>query len=144
MQYYFLKLLYFSGFCHTIHGLCWGKICVFGRSNFPYRYSHQYTCWSVSHTIKRSSLMFQLLKALRGDAGIIECGLVASDVTEAKYFSTPLELGVGKLLVSLKLTFFSILHKHATLVTHKAKYCTDMLSICFLVEKWSCKKSWSW
>lgn len=39
--------------------------------------------------------MFQMLKALRGDAGIIECGFVASDVTEAKYFSTPLELGVG-------------------------------------------------
>jgi hypothetical protein len=42
--------------------------------------------------------MFQLLKALRGDSGIIECGFVASEVTEAKYFSTPLELGVRRVL----------------------------------------------
>ena len=39
------------------------------------------------------------MKALRGDAGIIECGFVASDLTEAKYFSTPLELGVGDVIV---------------------------------------------
>jgi hypothetical protein len=51
--------------------------------------------------------MFQLLKALRGDSGIIECGFVASDVTEAKYFSTPLELGVGRLLASSKPFFHS-------------------------------------
>ena len=43
-------------------------------------------------------MMFQLLKALRGDSGIIECGFVASEVTEAKYFSTPLELGVRRVL----------------------------------------------
>ena len=39
-------------------------------------------------------VIFQMLKALRGDSGIVECGFVSSDVTEAKYFSTPLELGV--------------------------------------------------
>ncbi|CAB4042763.1 Malate dehydrogenase, mitochondrial, partial [Paramuricea clavata] len=45
----------------------------------------------------------KLLKALRGDSGIIECGFVASEVTEAKYFSTPLELGKNGLVKNLGL-----------------------------------------
>ena len=39
--------------------------------------------------------LFKLLKALRGDSGIVECAFVPSDVTSASYFSTPLELGVS-------------------------------------------------
>jgi len=34
-----------------------------------------------------------LCKAFKGEAGIIECAYVESNVTEAKYFSTPLVLG---------------------------------------------------
>ncbi|RZC39764.1 Ldh 1 C and/or 3Beta HSD domain containing protein [Asbolus verrucosus] len=34
-----------------------------------------------------------LLRALKGEQNIIECAYVLSDVTEAKYFSTPLVLG---------------------------------------------------
>ncbi|XP_076231096.1 malate dehydrogenase 2 [Calliopsis andreniformis] len=36
-----------------------------------------------------------LIRALNGEQGVIECGYVKSDVTEAKYFSTPLLLGKG-------------------------------------------------
>jgi len=36
-----------------------------------------------------------VLKALNGETGIVECGFVRSDETDAKYFSTPLLLGVS-------------------------------------------------
>lgn len=36
-----------------------------------------------------------LLRAMRGDQGIMECSFVKSDVTEAKYFATLLVLGVS-------------------------------------------------
>merc|ERR1712112_517232 len=34
-----------------------------------------------------------LIKAMNGQEGVVECAYVASDVTEAKYFATPLVLG---------------------------------------------------
>ncbi|XP_060656124.1 malate dehydrogenase, mitochondrial-like [Drosophila nasuta] len=34
-----------------------------------------------------------LLRGLKGESGVVECSYVASDVTEAAFFSTPLELG---------------------------------------------------
>ena len=34
-----------------------------------------------------------LIKAMNGQEGVVECAYVASNVTEAKYFSTPLVLG---------------------------------------------------
>ena len=36
-----------------------------------------------------------VLQALNGETGIVECGFVRSDETDAKYFSTPLLLGVS-------------------------------------------------
>jgi len=36
-----------------------------------------------------------ILQALNGESGIVECGFVRSDETDAKYFSTPLLLGVS-------------------------------------------------
>jgi len=48
-----------------------------------------------------------LIQALNGEEGIVECAFVASDVSEAKYFSTPIllgkngvekNLGLGKLI----------------------------------------------
>jgi len=36
-----------------------------------------------------------MLQALSGESGVVECGFVRSDETDAKYFSTPLLLGVG-------------------------------------------------
>lgn len=34
-----------------------------------------------------------LVRAINGESNVIECAYVRSDVTEAKYFSTPLVLG---------------------------------------------------
>ena len=36
---------------------------------------------------------FSLLEALNGKQGVVECAYIASNETEAKYFSTPLLLG---------------------------------------------------
>ena len=36
-----------------------------------------------------------VIKALSGVEGVVECAYVKSDETEAKYFSTPLLLGVS-------------------------------------------------
>merc|ERR1712025_11923 len=36
-----------------------------------------------------------LIKGMQGQEGVVECAFVASDVTEAKYFATPLVLGPG-------------------------------------------------
>merc|ERR1712042_44583 len=36
-----------------------------------------------------------LIKGMNGQEGVVECAYIASDVTEAKYFSTPVVLGTG-------------------------------------------------
>jgi len=36
---------------------------------------------------------FSILRAMKGEQGVIECAYVKSDVTEATYFATPLVLG---------------------------------------------------
>ncbi|CAF5190776.1 unnamed protein product, partial [Rotaria magnacalcarata] len=46
---------------------------------------------SMAHAGARFS--FSILDALNGKAGTIECGYIASPVTEFKYFATPLLLG---------------------------------------------------
>ena len=38
---------------------------------------------------------FSLIRALNGEKGVIECAYVRSEETEAKYFSTPILLGVS-------------------------------------------------
>lgn len=38
---------------------------------------------------------FSLIRALNGEQNVIECAYVRSNVTEAKYFSTPVLLGVS-------------------------------------------------
>lgn len=38
---------------------------------------------------------FSVLRAMKGEQGVIECAYVKSDVTEATYFATPLVLGVN-------------------------------------------------
>lgn len=38
---------------------------------------------------------FALCRALKGEPNIIECAYVRSNITEAKYFSTPLLIGVS-------------------------------------------------
>ena len=39
---------------------------------------------------------FSILRALKGEQGVVECAYVKSDVTEASYFATPLILGVSE------------------------------------------------
>ena len=73
-------------------------------------------------------MLFQLLKALRGDSGIIECGFVASDITEAKYFSTPLELGVGRVLLWTKASFPLIAKANSQAHSECFQYC-DWLKV---------------
>ncbi|XP_046841496.1 malate dehydrogenase, mitochondrial-like [Xenia sp. Carnegie-2017] len=58
---------------------------------------------TLSMAYAGARFVFSMLKALRGDSGIVECGFVSSDVTEAKYFSTPLELGTNGLVKNLGL-----------------------------------------
>jgi len=36
---------------------------------------------------------FSLIRAIKGEEGVIECSYIRSDVTDAKYFATPLVLG---------------------------------------------------
>lgn len=38
---------------------------------------------------------FSLCRAIQGESNVVECSFVQSDVTEAKYFSTPILLGVS-------------------------------------------------
>lgn len=38
---------------------------------------------------------FALCRALKGEPNVIECAYVRSNITEAKYFSTPLLIGVS-------------------------------------------------
>lgn len=40
---------------------------------------------------------FSLIKALNGEPNIVECTYVRSNITEAKYFATPVLLGVRSL-----------------------------------------------
>lgn len=47
---------------------------------------------SMAHAAARFS--FSILDALNGKAGTVECGYVASQETQFKYFATPLLLGV--------------------------------------------------
>ena len=39
-----------------------------------------------------------VLEALAGETGVVECAFVRSDETEAKYFSTPVLIGVSVLI----------------------------------------------
>lgn len=59
---------------------------------------------SMAYAGARFSL--SVIKALNGEQGVVECSFVRSDITEAKYFSTPIlfgkngiekNLGLGKL-----------------------------------------------
>lgn len=58
---------------------------------------------TLSMAYAGARFVFSLLKALRGDSGIVECAFVPSDLTPAAYFSTPLELGKNGLVKTLGL-----------------------------------------
>nr|CAD7398510.1 unnamed protein product [Timema cristinae] len=51
---------------------------------------------TLSTAFATARLTFAMCRGLRGDKGVVECSYVRSDVTDAKFFSTPLVLGVSK------------------------------------------------
>jgi len=52
---------------------------------------------TLSMAMAGARFAFSLIRALRGEKGVVECAYVRSDLTEAKYFSTPIILGVSLL-----------------------------------------------
>ena len=50
---------------------------------------------TLSMAYAGSRFVNSVLEALNGEEGIVECAFVRSDETEAKYFATPLLLGVS-------------------------------------------------
>lgn len=48
---------------------------------------------TLSMAAAGAEMTFQVLKALNGEEGIVECTFVESSVTEAKYFATPTKIG---------------------------------------------------
>ena len=51
---------------------------------------------TLSMAMAGARFAVSLIRALRGEKGVVECAYVRSDLTEAKYFSTPLLLGVSR------------------------------------------------
>jgi len=50
------------------------------------------TSWGAIHFLD-VHFSLQLLDAMAGKSGVVECAFVKSDVTETPYFATPLLLG---------------------------------------------------
>ncbi|CAG2053378.1 unnamed protein product [Timema podura] len=50
---------------------------------------------TLSTAFATARLTFAMCRGLRGEKGVVECSYVRSDVTDAKFFSTPLVLGLG-------------------------------------------------
>jgi len=48
---------------------------------------------TLSMAMAGARFAFSMIKALNGEEGVTECSYVRSDITEAKYFSTPILLG---------------------------------------------------
>jgi malate dehydrogenase len=48
---------------------------------------------TLSMAYAGARFVFSVLRGLNGEKNVIECAYIKSDVTDAKYFSTPLTLG---------------------------------------------------
>nr|CAD7587543.1 unnamed protein product [Timema genevievae] len=59
---------------------------------------------TLSTAFATARLTFAMCRGLRGEKGVVECSYVRSDVTDAKFFSTPLVLGLANALVVLSST----------------------------------------
>ena len=53
---------------------------------------------TLSMAMAGARFAISLIRALRGEQGVVECAYVRSDLTESKYFSTPILLGVSFLI----------------------------------------------
>ncbi len=50
---------------------------------------------TLSMAMAGARFAVSLIRALRGEQGVVECAYVRSDLTESQYFSTPILLGVS-------------------------------------------------
>lgn len=50
---------------------------------------------TLSMAYSAARFCYSLMRAIRGEPGVKECAFVKTDVLEAPYFSTPLELGAN-------------------------------------------------
>lgn len=57
---------------------------------------------TLSMAFAGARFAFALCRALKGEPNVIECAYVRSNITEAKYFSTPLLLGVSTTYAFMK------------------------------------------
>jgi len=91
------------------HSITWSQFFKKVISRFIYLYVCHVYCWrlpncffscavqgsaTLSMAYAGNRFLTSVLQALSGETGIVECGFVRSDETDAKYFSTPLLLGV--------------------------------------------------
>lgn len=54
---------------------------------------------TLSMAMAGARFAVSLIRALRGEQGVVECAYVRSDLTESKYFSTPILLGVSLFII---------------------------------------------
>lgn len=52
---------------------------------------------TLSMAFAGARFAFSLCRAIMGESNVVECAYVRSNVTEAKYFSTPILLGVSNI-----------------------------------------------
>ena len=62
---------------------------------------------TLSMAMAGARFTFSLIRALNGEKGVVECAYVRSEETEAKYFSTPILLGVSNQFVFSEMMSFS-------------------------------------
>jgi malate dehydrogenase len=56
---------------------------------------------TLSMAFAGARFTFSLIRAMRGEPNVVECSYVRSNVTEAKYFATPIQLGVSIFFIVL-------------------------------------------
>jgi malate dehydrogenase len=65
---------------------------------------------TLSMAMAGARFAVSLIRALRGEQGVVECAYVRSDLTESKYFSTPILLGVSLIIfICKKILLFNLL-----------------------------------
>lgn len=81
---------------------------------------------TLSMAMAGARFAISLVRALRGEKGVVECAYIRSDLTESPYFSTPIMLGVSKFPVLIS--------------------STDLYLICFvfLYSPMVLRRTWVW
>ena len=64
---------------------------------------------SLYQELKIIRLIFQVLDALIGKSGVVECAFIQSDICETGYFASPVELGVCLVLDGIWLSALMVM-----------------------------------